>query len=41
MISETATELVRGSDLSVFWLAIIILALVYLFVYFKNALQES
>ena len=40
MISETATELVRGNDPSMFWLSIIAVALVYLFVYIKNTLQE-
>jgi len=41
MISETATELVRGNDFSLFYLAITAVILVYLFVYVKNALQES
>lgn len=36
MISETATELVRGSDLSMFWFAISMLISVKVFVYFFN-----
>jgi len=40
MFSETATELVRGNDFSLFYLTIIAVALVYLFVHVKNALQE-
>ena len=41
MFSETATELVRGSDFTGFYIAITIIVLVYLFVYFKNAFQKS
>jgi len=40
MISETATELVKGNDFSLFYLAIITVILIYLFVYIKNAFQE-
>jgi len=41
MISETATELVKGFDPSLFYFAILILSLVYIFVYIKKTLQES
>lgn len=36
MISETLPELVRGNDLTMFWIVIAILILVKVFVYSKQ-----
>jgi len=36
MFSETATELVRGNDFTMFWIAIALLLMAKLFVYFSN-----
>jgi len=41
MFSETATELVKTSDPSWFYFAVILLISIYLFVKIKNIFQKS
>jgi hypothetical protein len=38
MISETATELVRGYDFTMFWIAVAILTILFIVTFFKKSI---